>query len=60
MLPDGAPWTTGFVQRLKTFTGLDGGVDDEADALVSVCDGNWEEASSLADFERSDALGRVR
>ena len=41
LIPNGAPWTTGFVQRLKTFTGLDGGVDDEADALVSVCDGNW-------------------
>ena len=41
MVPHNEAWVPGFVQRLKTFTGMDGGVDDEADALVSACDGNW-------------------
>ena len=40
LVPDGAPWVSGFVARMILFSGLENaGNDDEIDALVSAIDG---------------------
>jgi hypothetical protein len=40
LLPEHAPWLSGFVARAQAFTGQEkAGDDDEIDALVSACDG---------------------
>lgn len=39
LLPANAPWVTGFVKRMKEYSGNErSDDDDEIDALVSVCD----------------------
>jgi predicted phage terminase large subunit-like protein len=39
LVPETAPWRTGFEHRLSLFRGRDKDRDDEADALVSLADG---------------------
>jgi predicted phage terminase large subunit-like protein len=39
LIPESAPWRKGFTHRLSLFRGHDKDRDDEADALVSLCDG---------------------
>ena len=39
LLPEHAPWLTGFLGRIAQFRGVDGDDDDEIDALVSLHDG---------------------
>ena len=40
LLPQNAPWVSGFLHRVELFRGEDKGHDDdEVDALVSACDG---------------------
>jgi phage terminase large subunit-like protein len=39
LVPEHAPWLTGFLGRAAQFRGIDGDEDDEIDALVSVVDG---------------------
>jgi phage terminase large subunit-like protein len=41
LVPKGAPWVPGFVARIRAFTGLDGGQDDDADALAHLWNGLW-------------------
>lgn len=42
LLPRNAPWVEGFVERFGDFTGIDGDIDDEIDALASA-HGKWAE-----------------
>jgi len=56
MVPEGAPWVTGFLHRLACFRGHDtGSDDDEIDALVSLCDGSMGSmvAGGLRTFGRA-------
>ncbi len=39
LLPERAPWTAGFLERVYGFRGVEGDADDEIDALVSAIDG---------------------
>jgi predicted phage terminase large subunit-like protein len=56
LVPEHAPWLTGFCARLILFTGDEADSnDDEADALVSACDGGMSTAAAVP-----KALGRLR
>jgi len=48
LTPEQAPWRTGFVTRLQRFRGHDTDRDDEADALVSLCDGMMGSSANAA------------